>query len=297
MKWIILLIFIASAVYVVRRGKVRHRWMHQLSDHSTFMAPINCFAYLFSRVPTTPYTEPEAFPELQQLRASWHMIRDEALALQEASRIKTAENNDIGFHSFFRHGWKRFYLKWYDTAHPSAQRWCPRTTALLQQMPRVKAAMFAELKAGGQLLPHRDPFAGSLRYHLGLITPDSDQCVIHVDGIPYSWRNGEHVLFDETYIHSARNNTDMNRLILFCDIERPMRTRWAQAIINAIGNVLMRAAASPNEAEDRTGALNRAFKYIYVIRRVGKRIKAWNRTLYYCIKWTLFGGILWLIFW
>ncbi len=32
------------------------------------------------------------------------------------------------------------------------------------------------------------------------------------------------------------------------------------------------------------------FKYIYAIRRVGKRLKARNRTGYYIIKWILFGG-------
>ncbi len=35
--------------------------------------------------------------------------------------------------------------------------------------------------------------------------------------------------FDETYLHYAENQSGQNRLILFCDIERPMRYRWAQA--------------------------------------------------------------------
>ncbi|WP_425513489.1 aspartyl/asparaginyl beta-hydroxylase domain-containing protein, partial [Xanthomonas fragariae] len=42
---------------------------------------------------------------------------------------------DIGFNSFFRRGWKRFYLKWYGTAHPSAAELCPQTTALLHAIP------------------------------------------------------------------------------------------------------------------------------------------------------------------
>jgi hypothetical protein len=36
-------------------------------------------------------------------------------------KIKAAEqNDDAGFNSFFKTGWKRFYLKWYDASHPSA---------------------------------------------------------------------------------------------------------------------------------------------------------------------------------
>ncbi len=64
-----------------------------------------------------------------------------------------------------------------------------------------------------------------------------------------------------------------------------------------MGVFLMRAAASPNEAGNRTDGLNRAFKYLYQVRLVGKRLKAWNRTVYYVVKWLLFGGIAVAIFW
>lgn len=160
----------------------------------------------------------------------------------------------------------------------------------------MKAAMFAELPDGSRLPRHRDPYAGSLRYHLGLITPNDDRCFIDVDGTTYSWRDGEGILFDETYIHYAENHSGQNRLILFCDIERPMRYRWAQWINHWLGRHLMSAATAPNEEGDRTGGVNRAFKYIYAVRKVGKRLKAWNRTIYYLIKWILFGGIAALIF-
>jgi beta-hydroxylase len=89
----------------------------------------------------------------------------------------------------------------------------------LAEANRIRAAVFAMLPAGGKLNPHRDPFAGSLRYHLGLITPNDDRCEIIVDGIPYSWRDGEDVVFDETYLHHAANRTEQDRIILFCDVE------------------------------------------------------------------------------
>ncbi|WP_035970815.1 aspartyl/asparaginyl beta-hydroxylase domain-containing protein, partial [Caballeronia grimmiae] len=276
----------------IRRG---HR---QLSDHSTFMSPLNGFVYLFSRVPSTPYLEPSLFPELAQIKAHWETIRAEAIALHETSKIRAAgEYNDIGFNSFFRRGWRRFYLKWYDRPHPSAVAQCPNTVSILQGIPTVKAAMFAMLPPDGVLTLHRDPYAGSLRYHLGLITPNDNKCAIIVDGERYSWRDGEEVVFDETYLHWAENKTDKDRIILFCDIERPMKYRWAQAFNHAVGGFLMRAATSPNEIGDRTGVLNRAFKYLYLIRLVGKRLKAWNRIAYYVVKWLLFGGIAVAIFW
>lgn len=298
MRWIILAVFALSALYVHLRGRVRHPIFRQLFDHSSLMAPINCFAYAFSGVPTTPFLPASDFPELAPLRAHWKTIRDEAVAMREASRIKASEQyNDIGFNSFFRDGWKRFYLKWYGAAHPSALAACPQTCEVLRQIPTVKAAMFAELPPGSKLGRHRDPFAGSLRYHLGLVTANDPACYIDVDGDRYFWRDGEDVVFDETYLHFAENKTDVDRIILFCDVERPMKFAPARWVTNSIASILMRAAASPNETGDKTGGLNRAFRYLYQIRLVGKRVKAWNRRVYYTLKWSIYAAIALAIFW
>ncbi len=58
----------------------------------------------------------------------------------------------------------------------------------------------------------------------------------------------------------------------------------------------MAAAVSPNMGEDKTGNINKAFRYVYSIRLLGKRIKAYNRNLYYAVKYLLMLGILYLIF-
>ena len=292
MKWIVLGLFIASVLYIHLRGHVRHKFWRQMSDHSSFMAPINVFMYALSKVPTTPYVSTDPFPELQVLQQNWQMIRDEAINLREAGRIRAAEQfNDAGFNSFFKFGWKRFYLKWYDASHPSALAHCPRTTALLRTIPTVKAAMFAELPPGGRLTKHRDPYAGSPRFHLGLLTPNDERCFINVDGERYHWRDGEGVMFDETYIHFAENRTEHDRIILFCDVERPMKYRWAQVVNQFIARHLLASATSPNMDGDQTGGFNKAFKYLYSVRLVGKRLKERNVQAYYAVKWSLFGGI------
>lgn len=297
MKYVIMTLFALSVFYIQQRGKVRYKFWRQLSDHSTFLAPLNAFMYLFSGVPTTPYLALENFPELALLRQNWQLIRDEGIQLMAQQKIKASDSyNDAGFNSFFRTGWKRFYLKWYVSHHPSASSYCPKTTALLKTLPSIKAAMFAELPDNSRLPRHRDPYAGSLRYHLGLITPNDDRCFINVDGIHYSWRDGEDVIFDETYIHYAENSSGQNRLILFCDIERPLKYRWAQWLNHWLGRHLIGAAAAPNDENDHTGGINRIFKYFYFIRRVGKRIKIWNKPIYYLLKWFLFGGIVTTIF-
>jgi beta-hydroxylase len=156
---------------------------------------------------------------------------------------------------------------------PSAQSTCPKTIALLKQCPEIKAAMFAMLPSGSQLMKHRDPFAGSLRYHLGLITPNSDLCRIIVDGESYFWKDGEAVLFDETYIHYALNESLENRVILFCDIERPVNNPIARWVNRLFSRTIMAASATTNTEQDKLGFVNRIFKYVYQVRLVGRKLK------------------------
>jgi beta-hydroxylase len=291
MKYTIVALYLLSVAHIHFRGQVRLPVLRQLFDHSSFMAPINTFIHAFSSVPHTPYLPVSAFPDLKKIEDQWEMIRDEVLALKAQQRIKAAEkNDDAGFNSFFKAGWKRFYLKWYDASHPSAQQWCPKTVALLRGIPCVKAAMFAELPPGAQLNHHRDPFAGSLRYHLGLVTPNSECCFIEVDGQRYSWHDGKAVVFDETYIHWARNDSTSSRIILFCDIERPMRYRWAQAVNRWLGRTMMTAASSPNETGDQTGGVNKLFYLSWYAGQYRRRFKAWNRTVYQLTKVALILG-------
>jgi beta-hydroxylase len=297
-KYLIFLLLVLPAVYVHLRGRVRLRPWRQMTDHSSFLAPINVLLYSCSRVRARPYAPIDAFPELAPLRDCWQDIRDEALALREAQRIRASDQyNDVGFNSFFRRGWKRFYLKWYDDAHPSASALCPRTTALLRSIPTVKAAMFAELPPGTSLRKHRDPYAGSLRYHLGLVTPGDDRCYIEVDGERYSWRDGEAVMFDETFIHRAENATDRDRIILFCDVERPLRFAPVRAFNRWFARTVVAAGASPNMEGDRTGALNRVFASFYTLRLHAKRVRKTRKKLYYTIKFSLIALILLVILW
>jgi beta-hydroxylase len=261
------------------------------------MAPINALMYAFSSVPKTPYLSVSSIPTLNQIRDNWETIKSEALTLENSKLIKGSNKyNDIGFNSFFRRGWKRFYLKWYNNFHPSALEYCPQTIALLKSMPNIKAAMFVVLPAGSFLPVHRDPYAGSLRYHLGLITPNSEECKIVVDGQEYSWRDGEDVLFDETYIHYAENKTDKDRLIFFCDVERPMKSKIGVVLNNIFSWLILSSAESPNLPTDRTGGLNKIFGYVYQFRLLGKKLKEQNRTLYYISKYVLFALIIYLIF-
>lgn len=281
-KWTLIGLWLAAITYVYCRGRVRANFFRTAVDHSAVLAPVNVLMYLTSAVPAKPYIPAADMPAgLKKLDDNWQIIRDEARQLAEAQRIKAAEaNNDAGFNSFFKTGWKRFYLKWYEAQHPSAAELCPNTVRLLHEIPEVKAAMFAVLPPGAKLNAHRDPFAGSLRYHLGLDTPNDDSCFIEVDGERYSWRDGKSVVFDETFIHWAENTSDQTRTILFCDVERPLKYGWASRFNQWFSRTFMTAASSPNDAGDQTGWVNKIFHVSWVMGQYRRRFKRWNPTLY-----------------
>jgi len=262
------------------------------------LAPVNVVMYLFSRTPRTVYIDPQQFPELKVLQDNWQLIRDEALRLNDEGYIRAAAGyTDIGFNSFFRTGWKRFYLCWYGKDLASAEALCPQTVKLLRGIGTVKAAMFASLPPGARLVRHRDPYAGSLRYHLGLQTPNDPGCYIEVDGQRYHWKDGQSVMFDETFIHHAENTTDQQRVILFCDIERPLWGSPLRAFNRWFAKHVMAAASTQNVNGEPIGGINQVFAHAYKLRAMAKEIKLRQRKLYTFGKWVLILGLLWAIFW
>ena len=293
----VLLAFLSSALFIHYRGHDRFELKRAL-DFTVLLAPINALLLLFSRVPRSAYIDTARFPDLQPLQDNWQVIRDEAMLLKDAGAIRAATGyNDIGFNSMFRSGWTRFYLTWYGREPQSAQQTCPRTLALIRAIPSIKAAMFASLPPGSRLVRHRDPYAGSLRYHLGLDTPNDPGCYIVVDGQPYHWRDGEAVMFDETFVHHAENTTQHERVILFCDIERPLYGAPMRGFNRLFARNVMASAATQNMEGEAVGGINRLFRYIYPLRLKAKALKARHRGVYYAGKWVLIAGVICAVIW
>lgn len=293
----ILAIYVIAVMNMHYRGEVRFSWTRQFLTHTNYLAPYNLLMNLCATLPNKPILDVDAVDDLRILRDNWEVIRDEAMQLSQDGKIRAASSlNDLGFNSFFRTGWTRFYLKWYDDYLPSALVQCPKTVEVLKRTTSINAAMFASLPPGGELKQHRDPYAGSLRYHLGLVTPNSDDCFILVDGKNHSWRDGKDVLFDETFIHEAYNNTDQQRIILFADVHREMRFSWVDKLNHWVSDNIIQISSSQNDETEKVGALNKSFAHLYKIRTVSRKIKHWNKPFYKALKYSLFIGLLYLLF-
>ena len=285
MSIIITLIFtyVASIIFVRVRNQDPFVLKRQLSDFSTFMVPFNIPAYLLSKIPTTALLDKGHFPELEVLETNWEVIRDEALALYENGHI--AIKDDLPASSFYKDNrWTSFYLKVYDSDIPSARELAPKTLALIDQVPGMNLALFACLNPGKKLNSHHDPFAYTVRYSLGLSTPNSDECGLVVNANDYKWADGESVLFDETYLHRAYNNSEQPRIILMTDIDRPLHSKIVQKIYTAFGRFFNGLFSIDNIDSSKSGLGNRLGKYLNSYKAALKRFKRWNKPVYVATK-------------
>ncbi|MCB1864832.1 MAG: aspartyl/asparaginyl beta-hydroxylase domain-containing protein [Chromatiales bacterium] len=289
---VFVLFVVGSIWYVYRyRGEVRYAGLSEyLRKGWPVFTPLNCLLYLNTeKRARRAIMDTADFPELREIQENWELIREEAVALTEigffdqTTREGEASYYDVGFRTFYKYGWSKFYVTWYGYTHASAKRHCPRTVDILSRVRTVNGAMFTLLPPGSKLTRHLDPAAVSLRFHLGLKTPNDDRCFINVDGRDYSWRDGEALIFDETYLHYALNNTDQSRLILMCDVERPMGIigRAVQWFYKGI----VRFSVVPNTSEDKQGAYNRVFATLSPLLKRTKELKKTNRPLYKTLKY------------
>lgn len=283
---VLCLAYAGSLVFVRLRNRVHLPWGRQMTDFSTFMVPFNIPAYLLSRIPTRARLPVSTFPQLKLLQGNWEMIRDEALALYGSGHI--AVKDDLPGSSFYKDNrWKSFYLKIYGSDVPSAWALAPKTRALIEQVPGMNLALFAVLMPGKRLTRHHDPFAFSLRYSLGLSTPNSSGCGLVVNGEHYIWKDGDGIIFDETYLHAAYNDTDTPRIILMTDIDRPLRLAPVQWLYFCFGRFFNGLFYIDNVDSSRSGIGNRLSGPVVRYKATMKGLKQCHPAGYRAGKWAL----------
>lgn len=178
-------------------------------------------------------------PSIQLLMDNYSTIEREVMAALPAA---TPIQGDMFFGPDITSDrkWYKIYLKWYSKPNERALKLFPETLDLIERCPDVHLAMVSILRPGARIKPHYGPWAGSIRVHICIRAPDSADCHMKVAGHVFQWKTGEMLAFDDTYYHSVVNLTDMNRIILFLDVERKMKSAWAQAIVRFLNRTVAR---------------------------------------------------------
>jgi aspartyl/asparaginyl beta-hydroxylase (cupin superfamily) len=135
--------------------------------------------------------------------------------------------------------WKTFFLYGYGYQMKENCARCPETAKLIAQVPGMSTAFFSILSPGKHIPAHRGPYKGVMRYHLGLIVPEPrQQCRIRVGQDFGVWQEGKSLMFDDSYEHEVWNETDGTRVVLFMDVERPLR--FPASLVNKAAFTLIR---------------------------------------------------------
>jgi aspartyl/asparaginyl beta-hydroxylase (cupin superfamily) len=205
------------------------------------LAPIERFIGRRSLVGDATFFELERFSWVEHIEGNWEVIRDElrhVLADREAlPNFQDISKDQIEITDDDR--WKTYFLYGYGFEARLGVETCPRTAALMREIPGMTTAMFSILSPRKHILDHRGPYKGVLRYHLGLIVPeDAESCRIRVGEDFRHWQEGQSMVFDDTFNHEVWNDTDQTRVVLFVDVLRPLPEPEAtvnRLIVKAIG--------------------------------------------------------------
>jgi beta-hydroxylase len=190
----------------------------------------------YSLIPNQPFFDPDDFAWVAPVEAEWKTIRrelDDVLSYQDAlPNFQDISVDQATMTTDDR--WKTYFLYGYGFRSEANCARCPDTAALCSRIPGMKTAFFSILAPGKHLPPHRGPYKGVMRYHLGLLIPEpAEQCGIRVDTTTRHWAEGRSLIFDDTYEHEAWNDTDATRVVLFVDFVRPLKApaRWLNAAV------------------------------------------------------------------
>ena len=167
------------------------------------------------------------FPNAAKFTNAWRAIRDEALGvhLGKVPRFHDImpEQADISANDGL--DWRMFVLKAYDMTVPENLARMPVLSRLLTECPEVKSAAVSFLAPHKHIPPHRGPFRGIMRFHLGLVIPKQPDgrpaTIMMINHEERRIADGECMLWDDTFEHEVMNNSDQPRVALLLDVWRP----------------------------------------------------------------------------
>ena len=190
--------------------------------------------FYFPGLPEGPYHDPMLHPWAQMLRGAWLDLRQEAMELltedsdfesflglkpdQSRDGYVGGANPDAAWDAYFfyRHG-QRF-----DAHHTR----CPKTSSVLESIELCRVenqapeVCFSVIRPQSTIEPHYGVTNTRLVMHLPLIVPRD--CALNIiDASAHHWKEGEPMMFDDTFQHGAWNRSDEARLILLMDCWNP----------------------------------------------------------------------------
>lgn len=170
------------------------------------------------------FYNPQDFPELLILQNNWKTIKE------ELEKVDTLMNHKKWMETFPNYvksdkdeSWQVFTFRFFGMNHWDHQRLCPKTTELINQTIEIISCDFSKMKGKTRILPHTGYTKMVLRCHLPLKVPEDKKCGIQVGDEIHFHEEGKLLVFDDSFMHEAWNESEKDRTVLMFDIPNP---RW-----------------------------------------------------------------------
>jgi aspartate beta-hydroxylase len=211
-------------------------------------------------LPDQPWFERGQFPFLQTIEQATAQIRAELLGVlaneEELSPYVDMPANAPAaaiWRGLNRSpDWSAYHLVRHGERIAAHCERCPRTIALLESLPIMRIPehspeiLFSVLRPKTRIPPHTGVINGRLTVHLPLIVPE-DCGALRAGEEARSWKVGECLVFDDSFVHEAWNDSDQTRVVLIFDI-------WNPHLTEAERNALSTAIAGLGDFRRRYGA-------------------------------------------
>ena len=190
----------------------------------------------------------QAVPEMQaELRTILAEGQDFAPYVESSSERPRAANPLINDPS-----WGAYYFWRNGKIVPENAMRCPVTIKALEHAPmplideRSPVALWSLLKPGTHIQPHHGMLNTRLICHIPLIVPKD--CAIRVGNETRAWREGEALIFDDSFEHEAWNKSGDTRVILLFEIWRPEISLEERAALTKIFETINDYQGVPEDA-------------------------------------------------
>ncbi len=191
--------------------------------------------FKFARLGNPCVYENPCFPWAEELEQEWRTIRNELdRVLVRKHELPNVQDLTVDAAAITQDSrWKTFLFCAYGVESSANMAQCPKTWRIVSRIPGLRTAMFSILEPGKRLPPHRGPYNGVLRLHLGLLIPEPrERTAIRIGPELRHWEEGRVLIFDDAYEHEAWNETECARVVLFVDFVKPLR--FPASVLNRI---------------------------------------------------------------
>ncbi|WP_082203854.1 aspartyl/asparaginyl beta-hydroxylase domain-containing protein [Winslowiella iniecta] len=170
-----------------------------------------------------PFMNPlDVLPFSETLDRNFALIQSEIIELLQRRKLTRYEDIDKKRAAEVSKDWKLFYVKLLNEYNELGKSLCPNIYNLTKDQDNILSISIAVLEPGVCLAAHEGPYAGILRYHLGIEVPEVNPPYIRVKDQYHTWQTGKSIVLDDVFDHEVYNNASERRVILIVDFKRPM---------------------------------------------------------------------------